>query len=655
MKRGTASLLLWLVICATTVLLFIPSYFFRGHSVYERDSAPTVSLSKNWEVQYGHDSPTADGWQPFGLSEWRNMENYEGVLWVRRTLPPIPWRDPYLYISSMNRYQVFLDGRQVISFHMDDRPVYNHYYMTRYPLRISPDDAGKTLSMKISWDRMKFFGNSWVLAGNPHQILSQLLRLDSARYLYSVIYLIAFAVGLILFVRRKERLYLWFASLALCAGLGLLLLCLSLQWFLNVRSLYYWKDMLLTIGVYSFTGLLSEALGASRRFPVRIVKNMLLIYSFACLIAGFQSPALYWNMLTLGFPWLAVSAIGVVTYAIIRYPSSQPQNERKWLLRGYNILVVCGLGHILSNFDSASDRLFSSLPYLNNVINNFLANGLFLFMLCMAMILFHRIGRVYQESERNAKELQAKNNELEQFHRNLELLVVTRTEELEEANRSLSITMREKAETLAEVSVLEERNRIAHEMHDVVGHTLTAAIVQLEAGKKLAAKEKSLPIDKLDTVSGLVRKGLDDIRKTVRLLKTDSPKLIMEAALRELIRDTIETMEVAIEADIVIPEDLELDRLTEQVIYRALQEGLTNGIRHAGCSWFRYTLRPVGERLEITLWNDGMPFGNAKPGFGLTTMMERIHLLGGEITIGSAQGEDDQPIGCELVIALPLR
>jgi signal transduction histidine kinase len=633
--------------------LFLPSLFINKNFIDEKSHAPYL-LQKNWQVYYGQQPVQGDSWQPFDEEEWRKLNTYKGSLWVKRTLPDLPWRKPYLFLFGMNRFEVFLDGQSVYRFNMEPGPHWNHFLMTRHPIPIFPEQQEKEITLHMEWDRMPFVMNSWILAADPDTVLTRTMQRDASRYIYSVLYLTVGIVGLIFFARRKEKLYFWFSMLTLSAGLGLLLLCSSLQWFADVQALYYWKDLLLTLGVYAFTGLYGEVLSASRRLIIRITKLALLLYTVASLFAGIWNPTWYWKMLNDGFPWLAIASIGVVTYALARFPNNaQRQDERRWLLRGYAILVFGGLGHMIANtlFAQAMPNI-ELWPYFETVIANLLPNGLLLFMSCMVLVVIHRVGYIYQDSERNAKELKAKNIELEQFHRNLEQLVDIRTEELEEANRSLTVTLREKAETLAEVSVLEERNRIAHDMHDVVGHTLTAAIVQLEASKKLAAKEGNLPLEKLDTVSGLVRKGLEDIRKTVRMLKSDSPPVKLEAALRELIRETIETMEVAIEAEIEIPFDL--GKLTEKVIYHALQEGLTNGIRHAKCSWFRYTVLPDGQWLDIKLWNDGKPFGFAKPGFGLTSMMERIHLLGGTIEIGSSEGDDGIPVGCELAIKLPL-
>jgi two-component system sensor histidine kinase ChiS len=314
--------------------------------------------------------------------------------------------------------------------------------------------------------------------------------------------------------------------------------------------------------------------------------------------------------------------------------------------------------------------LYSMSPVMKHFVHHELQGGLLLFMLCLAVVLFHRFSDVYRQVERNTVELAAKNEELERFHRSLEDIVELRTKELAEANRSLEVSVRETAVTLAEVSVLEERNRIAHEIHDVVGHTLTAAIVQLEASKKLAGRDLVKSVEKLDIINGLVRKGLDDIRRSVRLLKDEGETFDLHAALDDLIRDTELTMGVEIDAHIEpLPP---LAWLTQRVIYHALQEGLTNGIRHGNCSLFTFTLRREDQRLRFLLINDGTPFGSSKPGFGLTTMMERIHLLGGTVeveAIRESNGPGKEPstpessddacssegeIGCRLEITLPV-
>lgn len=236
---------------------------------------------------------------------------------------------------------------------------------------------------------------------------------------------------------------------------------------------------------------------------------------------------------------------------------------------------------------------------------------------------------------------------LAQFRHSLEELVRQRTEQLEEANRHLAGSVKETAEALAEVSVLEERNRIAHDMHDLVGHSLTAAIVQIEAAKKLAERDLPRSVERMNAAGEMIRKGLNDVRRTVRMLKDDEAGFDLHTALGDLIRESAGQADVLFEYH---PQALPpIGSLAQKVIYHALMEGITNGLRHGRCSRFRFELAAEDGWLRFELSNDGEPYGASKPGFGLSAMMERVHLLGGTVSIG----EMEERIGCRLLILLP--
>lgn len=89
-------------------------------------------------------------------------------------------------------------------------------------------------------------------------------------------------------------------------------------------------------------------------------------------------------------------------------------------------------------------------------------------------------------------------------------------------------------------------------------------------------------------------------------------------------------------------------------MYHALQEGLTNGVRHGRSSRFRFTLKREDNQLHFLLVSNGEPFVSVTPGFGLSSMMERVELLGGTVALRPSQTEGGSPAGCELTILLPL-
>ncbi|WP_217593928.1 ATP-binding protein [Cohnella sp. GbtcB17] len=229
----------------------------------------------------------------------------------------------------------------------------------------------------------------------------------------------------------------------------------------------------------------------------------------------------------------------------------------------------------------------------------------------------------------------------------LERLVQERTAELERANRQLIDSVHETAHALAEVSVLEERNRIAHDMPDQVGHTLTAAMIQIEAAKLLFDGDPQRAVGKLDSARESVREGLDEIRRTVRLLKTADEQEGLLPALHSLLRRTGELTGIAV--DYAIEPLPALDEALGATLYRALQEGLTNGIRHGGSRTFNFQLGIADSQLRFRLASDGRPYEAGPFGFGLTAMKERVERHGGLFSVSANGG-----VGCLLAIDIPL-
>lgn len=207
----------------------------------------------------------------------------------------------------------------------------------------------------------------------------------------------------------------------------------------------------------------------------------------------------------------------------------------------------------------------------------------------------------------------------------------------------------ETSAALAEATVFEERNRIAQEIHDIVGHTLTSTILQIEAGKRLLQKKEiDSGFQRLAEAQDLVRHSLNEIRGSVHMLKEDrySDLTVM---LRQLIKDTERNAGVVVHAVIYdLPEAM--STAYKKAIYHALQEGLTNGIRHGKSAEFHFSLESVGANLQFRLKDCGLGMSPIVMGFGLRTMKERVEQLGGSLSIDSEMDE-----GCLLEIDLPMR
>jgi len=227
----------------------------------------------------------------------------------------------------------------------------------------------------------------------------------------------------------------------------------------------------------------------------------------------------------------------------------------------------------------------------------------------------------------------------------IQLLKDSLEEQVAERTSSLELSMHETAVALAEVSIYEERNRIAHEIHDIVGHTLTSTILQIEAGRRLFYKDAEAASGRLKEAQELVRHSLNEIRGAVHMLKEDKHADFMPI-LKQLIRDTERNTGVDIHASIY--ELPELSAAQKKTIYHALQEGLTNGIRHGGSTEFHFSLRPVGSYIEFKLEDRGQGAERIRMGFGLKAMKDRVEQLGGSLTIDTKLNQ-----GCQILINLP--
>ncbi|GFZ33587.1 histidine kinase [Clostridium zeae] len=204
-----------------------------------------------------------------------------------------------------------------------------------------------------------------------------------------------------------------------------------------------------------------------------------------------------------------------------------------------------------------------------------------------------------------------------------------RTSELERAYERLQDLYEDKEEII----VLKERNRIAGEIHDTVGHILTTVTIQLEASKRLIKKDPDLALEKLNSAQQQVKTGLSDIRKSVRSLKDGEHLLDFADILKTFVEEVKKNNELDIEYDLAaMPK---LDKKIENIIYRALQEGITNGIRHGKSNRFKINLNHENNTIQFTLQDWGQGFDKFKPGFGINNMKSKVEGVGGKFNIES--------------------
>jgi signal transduction histidine kinase len=266
-----------------------------------------------------------------------------------------------------------------------------------------------------------------------------------------------------------------------------------------------------------------------------------------------------------------------------------------------------------------------------------------------------------------AHERQRAEDELRKAHDQLELRVVQRTAELSQTLDRLEseIAVREQAEAdLRQLSLRlmtlqdEERRHIARDLHDTVGQTLAAVKMSIALIRQLKGSPPALqPL--VDDLNALADEALQEVRTTSYLLH---PPLLDEAGIAPAARWFVEgfARRSGIQVECDIPEKMDRpSRDRELVLFRVLQESLTNVHRHSHATAASVRLARSQNRIELEVRDNGkgiaeerlrrLDVSAGKTGVGITGMRERVLELGGHIEIESLSP------GTAIRAALPLR
>jgi signal transduction histidine kinase len=196
--------------------------------------------------------------------------------------------------------------------------------------------------------------------------------------------------------------------------------------------------------------------------------------------------------------------------------------------------------------------------------------------------------------------------------------------ELSEAH----IELRAATALLSESARTAERLRISRDLHDLIGHQLTVLTLELEAARHREGDQAQEHVERANRVA---RELLADVRRTVSELRTASSDL--SEALRQVVRD-LPDLEVSVE----VGSDVRVDEDQVAALVRAVQEIVTNTIRHADARelWIEVAARPPG--VVLTAVDDGRGFRELTPGNGLRGLAERFEALGGDVEFDGGSG-----------------
>jgi signal transduction histidine kinase len=203
---------------------------------------------------------------------------------------------------------------------------------------------------------------------------------------------------------------------------------------------------------------------------------------------------------------------------------------------------------------------------------------------------------------------------------------------LSEANARLGALAAQSDELATE----RERARVAREVHDVLGHSLTAVHAQLRGAQALSERDPAQAAALLERARVLTERGLGDVRRSVAALREPGPLRLRE----ELDRLAVLGACMGVRCEVSIADAC--DGLTSDEVHaitRIAQEGLTNSVRHGGATTLRVSVAIEGADVVLSLRDDGRGAEVMVEGAGITGARERAALLGGALDVRSALGE----------------
>ncbi|MDC7236168.1 MAG: sensor histidine kinase [Sphaerochaetaceae bacterium] len=209
-----------------------------------------------------------------------------------------------------------------------------------------------------------------------------------------------------------------------------------------------------------------------------------------------------------------------------------------------------------------------------------------------------------------------------------------RINEINALYKKLSVAneeLKQLADIKEKMGETKERNRLAREIHDTLGHSLTAISFGVDACLATLDKDPTSTKEKLQVISEVAKSGIKEVRTSVTTLRADSSEeLSLSKSIIEMIEKTIHA--TGIKINYTIEKNFNLEKYEENAIYRVVQESITNAIRHGHASIIDINLiKDEKNNLFLEIKDNGIGCKKIKPGFGTRHMKERIESIKGSI------------------------
>ena len=233
---------------------------------------------------------------------------------------------------------------------------------------------------------------------------------------------------------------------------------------------------------------------------------------------------------------------------------------------------------------------------------------------------------------------------------NFAMVVWRKNRQIEENLREIEQSRNELLhayDKLEEATVIEERNRIAKDIHDTAGHSLTTVIMQTEAARLALDKDPQKAKQCITAANLQAKNCLEQLRSSVHLLSGKRENVTFKEYLETILEESAVGTELHMRS---IIDDIELTDEAERFIANSLHECLANGIRHGGGTAFLFEFRDAGNFVEFFFSDNGkgVNMKEFKEGFGLSGMRAKAESMGGMVNFSSEEGE-----GFEIRLSLP--
>ena len=182
-----------------------------------------------------------------------------------------------------------------------------------------------------------------------------------------------------------------------------------------------------------------------------------------------------------------------------------------------------------------------------------------------------------------------------------------------------------------------ERKRISREIHDTLGHALTGILAGVDACLVLIDIDKDKTKNQLKIVSDVVRQGIKDVRGSLNKLRPGAlEETSLKVALEKMVKEFEEVSNLKI--DLYYEWDkADLEKTKEDIIFRIIQESITNALRHGKASEVEINMFNDNYKYMIVIQDNGIGCEKIQYGYGLKQMQERVAILDGSIRF---MGED---------------